>query len=109
VSSRQESGTSGRRNACPSDFPAEVTDIPEAMQAAAAGIAAGIELPIELDGDDPAFMLAGEVLGWLAVNIDEVSACLRAGWRYHGTVLHNQPSPAGPVIMAQVFAAAPTS
>jgi hypothetical protein len=86
-----------------------VTDIPQPIQSAAEEIAVGAELPIELREDDPAFLLDGELLGWLAVNIEEVSACLQAGWRYHGTVRDNQSTPAGPVILTQVFATAPTT
>jgi hypothetical protein len=104
----QESGGPGRKDACPSDFPAEVADIPAAMQARAAGVVVGAELPIELHDDDPAFLLDADVLGWLADNIEEVTECLQAGWRYHGIVRANQSTPAGAVITSDVFGTPPS-
>ena len=105
----QELGESGRKDACPSDFPAEVTDIPQAMQEVAAGIAVDDVLPIELREGDPAFVLEGQLLGWLADNIEEVTECLRAGWRYHGIVVANQSGPTGAVITTRVLAEPPTA
>jgi hypothetical protein len=105
----QESAPSPRTSGCPDDFRAEVADIPFEMQAAAGQVSVGVELPIELREDDPAFLLDGEILGWLAVNIEEVTECLQAGWRYHGIVRANDATPAGPLILTQVHAQPPGS
>jgi hypothetical protein len=107
VGARQESGDAGRKHACPSDFPAEVTHIPEEMQATAAGIAVGSDLSIALRDEDPAFLFEGEILGWLADNIEEVTECLQAGWHYRGIVRANQSTPAGAIITTQVFGTSP--
>jgi hypothetical protein len=77
------------------------------MQTTAAGVVVGTELPIELREDDPAFLLDGEILGWLADNIEEVTECLQAGWRYHGIVRANQSTPTGAVITTNVFGTPP--
>lgn len=105
----QELGDAERKDACPSDFEAEVTDIPQAMRVAAEGVAVDTTLPIELREGDPAFLLDDQVLGWLAVNIEEVTACLEASWRYRGIVRANQTTPAGPLIVTQVVGTAPTA
>jgi len=98
-----------RKSACPSDFPAEVTDIAQAMQGVASGIAVDAALPIELREGDPAFVFEGQLLGWLADNIEEVTECLQAGWRYHGIVVANQSTPAGAVITTRVLTGPPTT
>lgn len=105
----EEGGQRARKNACPTDFPAEVSDIEQALHARAGEISPGAMLPIELVGEDPGFLHEGELLGWLAVNIEEVTACLLAGWRYQGEVRSNTPSPAGPIILTQVTCSAPGS
>jgi hypothetical protein len=79
------------------------------MQEAAAGVIVGAELAIELRDDDPAFLFDGELLGWLAVNIEEVTECLQAGWRYRGIVRESHPTPGGQLILTQVFGGAPAS
>lgn len=104
---RQESGDASRKAACPSDFLAEVTDIPQEMLASAGALEKDGELPIELREGDPAFIFDGQTLGWLAVNIEEVTECLRAGWRYLGIVVSNESSAAGPVILTKVLGMAP--
>ncbi|HMG01146.1 MAG TPA: hypothetical protein VK560_07880, partial [Gemmatimonadaceae bacterium] len=106
-SSGEGSDPTARNNACPTDFSAEVTDISEAQHGAAAKIVLGAKLSIELVEEDPAFLNDGETLGWLSVNIEEVAGCLRAGWRYQGEVQSNDPSPAGPIIIAWVTCKAP--
>lgn len=95
---------------CPTGFEAEVVDIPAARQDAAAGVTVGTALVIALDAEnDPAFMLDGSVLGWLAVNIEEVTECLQAGWRYEGTVESASPSAAGALIITRVRCHPPVS
>ncbi len=105
----QELGGPGGKGACPDNFPSEVSDIPAEMREMAEGLNVGAEIPIELREDDPAFVLGGSVLGWLADNIEEVAACLRAGWRYHGEVTENRTTPTGPVILVRVFATSPST
>ncbi len=111
--SRPEKETSGaeRTYGCPSDFAAEVADIPRGMEAAAADLTSGSELQIELRGEpeDPAFLLEGEIVGWLAVNIEEVTECLRRGWRYGAVVKRNEASAGGRLIIAQVYGSGPGS
>jgi hypothetical protein len=105
-----EGSGSGRGNSpCPTDFPAEVTDIPQDMQARAAQVPRGVTLPIVLQDGDPAFILDGEIFGWLATNIDEVTACLTAGWTYHATVQRNTNGPAGAVIETLAIGTPPTT
>lgn len=79
------------------------------MVEAAQTVAVGDVLAIELREDDPAFILDGAVLGWLADNIAEVTVCLEAGWRYDAEVTEATDSPAGPVIKVRVHAHAPAS
>jgi hypothetical protein len=105
----QESGGGGRKDACPSNFAAEVTDVPPELHDVAGGVGINTELLIELREGDPAFLLGEQILGWLAVNIEEVTQCLEAGWRYRGIVRSNDPTPAGPVILTQVTGSPPTT
>jgi hypothetical protein len=88
---------------CPTDFPAEIVDIPEDRQDDAANLAVDQELAIELDSDgDPAFMFGGSELGWLAVNIEEVTECLQAGRAYRARIDRNTSTPAGALIITTV-------
>ncbi len=107
--SGQESGHQPRRDSCPTDFAAEVTDIPEEMQDRAAAVEEGTALNIELREGDPAFLLDADILGWLATNIDEVTQCLKAGWTYQAQVDQNAQSPAGALIRTTVRGQAPAS
>jgi hypothetical protein len=103
----QEGGRRGRKEACPTDFPAEVSDIEQDRLTAAGDIPTGAVLAIELVGEDPGFLYEGELLGWLAVNIEEVTQCLGAGWLYRAEVRSNTMSPAGAIILTHVTGSGP--
>jgi hypothetical protein len=105
--SGQGSGGGPPTAGCPTGFSAEVTDIPEEMQDGAAAIATGTTLPIRLRDGDPVFLIDDEVLGWLATNIEEVTRCLEAGWKYSAEVTDVEPASAGPVITTTVSGEAP--
>jgi hypothetical protein len=96
-------GGGGEDVGCPTGFQAEIVDIPASRQHDAASLDVGQELPVELDSDnDPAFMLGGSELGWLAVNIEEVAECLQAGRAYRATVESTTSTPAGALVITTV-------
>lgn len=100
-------GASTAASGCPEDFSAEVTDVPEARHPEALGLDPGATLPIELRDGDPAFLLSGDILGWLATNIEEVTLCLDAGWTYEAEVVAVSDEPSGPLIRTRVRGRAP--